>query len=61
MLGVKLYVSRFDPERGAFDTEEFPTKPRGMHWSTYWRLKERYEELQNAWTEGLIKNLGLFS
>ncbi len=53
--------ARVASEWGAFDTEEFPTKPRGMHWSTYWRLKERYDELRNAWTEGLIKSLGLFS
>ena len=24
--------------------EPFPKKPRGMHWSTYWRLFDRHEE-----------------
>jgi hypothetical protein len=41
--------------------EEFPPKPRGMHWATYWRLKERYDELLNAWIEGLIRKIGLSS
>jgi hypothetical protein len=41
--------------------EEFPPKPRGMHWATYWRLKERYDELLNTWIEGLIRKIGLSS
>ena len=41
----------------AFDGEDFPLKPKGMHWKTYQRLEERYDELKSAWTVGM---LGLF-
>jgi hypothetical protein len=30
-----------------------------MHWATYWRLEERYDELKFAWTVGLMGQFGL--
>lgn len=33
--------------------DPFPSKPKGMHWSTYERLMERDEELQLAWCRGI--------
>jgi len=39
---------RVGGERGSFGGEEFPSKIKGMHGSTYWRLKVRYDELQKA-------------
>jgi len=43
----------------AYDGEEFPPKPKGMHWKKYWRLEERYDELKFAWTVGLMGQFGL--
>jgi hypothetical protein len=37
-----------------FDEAAFPPKPRRMHWRTYWRLEERYEELQSQGMGGLL-------
>jgi hypothetical protein len=50
---------RVGGERGAFDEEPFPPKPKGMHWKTYRRLEERYDDLQSAWTVGVIQRFGL--
>jgi hypothetical protein len=27
-------------------TECFPEKPKGMHWRTYWRLREEHDEAE---------------
>ena len=27
--------------------EAFPSKPKGMHWKTYWKLKEESENAYN--------------
>jgi len=42
----------------AFDGETFPPKPKGMHWATYWRLEERYDDLKFAWTVGMMGQFG---
>jgi hypothetical protein len=36
----------------AFDSDELPPKPLGMHWRTYRRLVAKYEELVSRWALG---------
>jgi len=43
----------------AFDGDEFPPKPKRMRWATYWRLKERYTDLQDQWAGGVISKFFL--
>ena len=50
---------RVGGDRGAFNGDAFPPKPKGMHWATYWRLDGRYADLQNRWTVGVISKFGL--
>lgn len=39
---------------GTADLDEpFPEKPKGMHWKTYQRLRERGERLEAQWDVGL--------
>ncbi len=52
--------ARVGGERGAFDEEPFPPKPKGMHWKTYRRLEERYDALQGSWTVGVMQRFGLY-
>ena len=47
-----------DKVGSAFDQDEFPPKPKGMHWATYRRLEERYEELQFRWTRAAMARFG---
>lgn len=35
--------------------DQFPPKPKGMHWKTYRRLEERDEELRYQWTVSAMK------
>jgi hypothetical protein len=36
--------------------EPFPSRPKGMHYRTYWRLCRRYQEAQNrSWPHWLLK------
>lgn len=32
---------------GGREGDDIPDKPKSMHWTTYWRLVERYYELEN--------------
>lgn len=47
-----------DKHGSAFDGDGFPDKPKGMHWSTYRRLEERYEDLQNRWAVAAMRKFG---
>lgn len=47
-----------DTDGSAFEQDEFPPKPRGMHWTTYRRLEERYDELQFRWTRAAMARFG---
>jgi hypothetical protein len=49
---------RIGGETGGFDGDEFPPKPSRMHWTTYRRLEERYDELQNTWAVGVMRSIG---
>ena len=40
--------------RGPLD-DPFPAKPKGMHWTTYRRLREEEERLQRYWYSGLAR------
>ena len=50
---------RVGGSHGAFEGQEFPPKPKGMHWKTYRSLEERYDELQNRWAVGAMALFGL--
>ena len=40
--------------------EDFPEKPKGMHWRTYSRLIQRYDHAQSlSWPPFLLRDLGL--
>ena len=47
--------------------ETFPWKPKGMHWSTYWRLRQEFEQANLAsWLEtdkrfGLLRGMGIIT
>lgn len=45
--------------------EPFPEKPKGMHWETYWRLREEHDEAEmeqlmgmRAWLDKLERKVG---
>jgi DNA-directed RNA polymerase subunit RPC12/RpoP len=50
---------RVGGDRGAFDGEDFPPKPKRMRWATYRRLEERYEDLQARWIVGVMGRFGI--
>ena len=39
--------------------EPFPDKPKGMHWATYWRLRETSEQAANMSLAGMVRRLGM--
>ena len=41
------------------DCNDFPLKPKGMHWRTYERLAERYEAYDNQWSLDAIRRFGI--
>ncbi len=43
--------------RGSLN-DPFPEKPRGMHWTTYERLREREQRAQGVWCVSAIRLLG---
>jgi hypothetical protein len=45
-LGMMKIVKRLDPEATC---NALPPKPKGMHWSTYDRLAERYDAYDAMW------------
>ena len=40
---------------------EFPPKPPRMRWSTYQRLLDQYDELQDRWAIGMMRMVSRFS
>jgi hypothetical protein len=35
---------------------DFPPKPKGMHWRTYWRLKQKADEAEDqSWPPWVIR------
>jgi hypothetical protein len=37
---------------------DFPPKPKGMHWRTYWRLKRKADEAEDrSWSPWLLKRM----
>jgi hypothetical protein len=39
---------------GVRGEDDFPAKPRSMRWLRYNQLQDRYDELMDAWTVGII-------
>ena len=48
-------VRRLDPKE---QINELPPKPKGMHWSTYNRLVDRYERHSARWNAEAIRRFG---
>jgi hypothetical protein len=40
--------------------EPLPERPKGMHWSTYWRLYTRAEGRERAFLAGTLNMLAAF-
>jgi hypothetical protein len=55
----KLAMRMAGGRRELFDGDEFPEKPKRMRWATYWRLEERFYNLQNMWAVGCMQRLGM--
>ena len=56
---VEKIRKRLGDELGmAFEGDPFPDKPKGMHWRTYRRLENQYEELQALWTVAAMRRFG---
>jgi hypothetical protein len=49
-------VKRLDPEATC---NELPSKPKGMHWSTYERLADRYEAYDAMWAMAVMRRFGI--
>lgn len=50
---------RVGGDYGAFKGDVFPPKPKGMHWQTYRRLEQRYDNLQKAGAIAAMAKFGL--
>ena len=48
-------VKRLEPDATC---NELPPKPKGMHWSTYDRLAERYDIYDSMWSMAVMRWLG---
>jgi len=48
-------VKRIDPKAAC---NALPPKPKGMHWSTYDRLAERYDIYDSMWSMAVMRWLG---
>jgi hypothetical protein len=48
-------VRRLDPSA---EVNDLPPKPKGMHWSTYDRLVERYEAHSERWGLEIMRRWG---
>ena len=47
-------VKRLEPDATC---NELPPKPKGMHWSTYERLSERYNAYDTMWAMAIMRFL----
>jgi hypothetical protein len=55
-LGMMKIVKRLDPDASC---NELPSKPKGMHWSTYHRLADRYEAYDDMWAMAVMRQFGI--
>lgn len=55
-LGMMKVVKRLHPEATC---NMLPPKPKGMHWSTYDRLVERYDTYDTMWSMAVMRRLGI--
>ena len=52
----------YDMWKGTTKEEwDFPPKPPRMRWSTYQRLLDQYDELQDRWAIGMMSMVSKFS
>jgi hypothetical protein len=49
-------IKRLDPEA---EFNDLPPKPKAMHWRTYDRLAERYEEHEASWNLEPMHRFGI--
>jgi hypothetical protein len=49
-------VKRLDPEATC---NALPSKPKGMHWSTYDRFADRYEAYDATWALAIMRHFRL--
>jgi hypothetical protein len=54
--GITRIVNRLDPEATCND---LPPKPKGMHWNTYNRLADKYQDYDNRWAIGIMRRIRL--
>ena len=50
-------MSKIVQRLGADGSDDLPPKPKGMHWSRYDRLADRYERQSNIWTVATMRRL----
>jgi hypothetical protein len=53
--GILKIVRRLDPSA---EVNDLPPKPKGMHWSTYDRLVERYQAYSDIWNLEIMRRFG---
>ena len=54
----KLAIRVAGANSALYDRDEFPEKPKRMRWATYWRLENRFYDLQDMWAVGLMRGSG---